>query len=142
MIILGDFNTEISDSNMESFCTINNLKCIIKEPTCYKNPDNPTCIDLILTNCPKNFQESSALETGLSDFHKMVLTVFKSEAPNLTPKVVSYQKYKHFDSDKFKLEVSDKLSMQDLSTIDYKNFKDTIIDSLNKHAPLKRKHFK
>ena len=44
----------------------------------------------------------------------MVLTVFKSEAPNLTPKVASYRKYKHFDSSKFKLEVSDKLSMQDL----------------------------
>ena len=68
------------------------FKCIIKEPTCYKNPNNSTYIDLILTNCPKNFQES--LETGLSDFHKMVLTVFKSEIPNLTPKAVSYRKYK------------------------------------------------
>ena len=28
----------------------------------------------------------------------MVLTVLKSEARNLTPKVVSYQKYKYFDS--------------------------------------------
>ena len=28
--------------------------------------------------------------------------------------------------------------MQDLSTMDYKSFKDTIIDSLNKHAPLKK----
>ena len=83
LIILDDFNAEISDSSMESFYTINNFKCIIKEPTCYKNPDNPTCIDLILTNCPKNFQESSTLETGISDFYKMVLTVFKSEAPNL-----------------------------------------------------------
>ena len=88
LIILGDFNAEISDFNMESFCTINYFKWIIKETTCYKNPDNPTCIDLILTNWPKNFQESSTLETGLSDFHKMVLTVFKSEAPNLTPRVV------------------------------------------------------
>ena len=32
LIILGDFNAEISDLNMESFCTINNLQCIIKEP--------------------------------------------------------------------------------------------------------------
>ena len=30
--------------------------------------------------------------------------------------------------------------MQDLLTMDYKNFKDTIIDSLNKHTPLKRKY--
>ena len=72
----------------------------------------------------------------------MVLTVLKSEAPNLTPKLVSYRKYEHFDSDKFKLEVSDKLSMQDLSIMNYKSFKDTIIDSLNKHAPLKRKYLR
>ena len=63
LIILSDFNAEISDFNMESFCITNNLQCIIKEPTCYKNPDNPICIDLILTNCPKNLQESSTLET-------------------------------------------------------------------------------
>ena len=101
LIILGDFNAEISDFNLESFCTINNLKCSINEPTCYKNPDNSTCIDIILTNRPKNFQESSTLETGLSDFRKMVLTVFKSEASNRTPKVVSYRKCKHFNSDNF-----------------------------------------
>ena len=61
----------------------------------------------------------------------MVLSVFKSEAPNIT-----------LDSDKFKLEFSDKLSMEDLSTMDYKNFKDTITDSLNKQAPLKRKYLR
>ena len=49
---------------------------------CYKNPDNPTCINLILINWPKNFQESSVLETGLLDFHKMVLTVLRSKAPS------------------------------------------------------------
>ena len=32
--------------------------------------------------------------------------------------------------------------MQDLSTMDYRNFKDTIIDSLNKHASLKRKYLR
>ena len=31
--------------------------------------------------------------------------------------------------------------MQDLSTMDYKNFKDTI-DSLNNHVPLKRKYLR
>ena len=67
----------------------------------------------------------------------MVLTVFKSEPPVLL-KVVSYRKHGHFSSDKFKLEVSHKLSMQDPSTMEYKNFKEIIIDSLNKHAPLTR----
>ena len=55
----------------------------------------------------------------------MLLTLFKSETPNFTPGVVSYQKYKHFDCDMFRLEVSNKLSMQHPSTMDYKIFKDT-----------------
>ena len=54
--------------------------------------------------------------------------------------MVSYRKYKHFDGDKFKLEVFNKFSMQDPSSMDSKNFKDTFIESLKKHAPLKRKY--
>ena len=42
LIIIGDFNVEISDLKMESFCTKNNPKCIINEPTFNKNPDNLT----------------------------------------------------------------------------------------------------
>ena len=89
-----------------------------------------------MTNCPKNFQKLSTLETGLSDFHKMVLTVCKSGAPNLTPRVVSYGKYKHYDSDKFKLEIWDTLSMQDPSTLDYKILKTLLL------IPLKRKYLR
>ena len=66
----------------------------------------------------------------------MVLTVCKSGAPNLTPRVVSYGKYKHFDSDKFKLEIWDTLSMQDPSTLDYKILKTLLL------IPLKRKYLR
>ena len=52
----------------------------------------------------------------------MVLTVFKSEAPNLTVRVASYRNYKHLDIDKLKLEVSGKQSMQGPSTTDYKSY--------------------
>ena len=31
----------------------------------------------ILTNCPKSFQDSCPIEIGLSDFHKLVVTVMK-----------------------------------------------------------------
>ena len=57
----------------------------ISKPTCYKNPDNPSCIDLILTNCPNYFQNSSTFETRLSDFHKLTLTLFKSEIHSNDP---------------------------------------------------------
>ena len=54
---------------MKVSCDINCLKTLIKVPTCLKNPDKPTCIDLTLTNRPNIFQHSSAFKTDHSDFH-------------------------------------------------------------------------
>ena len=61
---------EIEEANMKSFCENYNLKSLIKQPTCYKNPNKPT----ILTNVPRMFQSTCVLETGLSDFHLMTVT--------------------------------------------------------------------
>ena len=36
---------------------------MINKPTFYKNPDRPSLIDLILTNCPHSFQNSCVIET-------------------------------------------------------------------------------
>ena len=54
-----------------------NLKSLVKQKTCFKNPDNLSCIDLILANSPRSFQDSSVFETGLSDFHKLTTAVLK-----------------------------------------------------------------
>ena len=56
ILILGDFNVEIKEANMKSFCENYNLKSLAKQATCYKNPNKSTCIDLILTNVPRMFQ--------------------------------------------------------------------------------------
>ena len=56
---------------------IYNLRNLIKEPTCFKNVKNPSTIDLILTNRARRFQNSMAKETGLSDHHKLTITVMK-----------------------------------------------------------------
>ena len=64
---------------------------MISKPTCYKNPEKPSCIDLILTNCPRYFPNSCIAETGLSDFHKMVTTVMKTIFRKMEPKVVKHR---------------------------------------------------
>ena len=74
-IILGDFNSEIDEDAMKDFCVIYNFKSLINHPTCFKNPENPSCIYLILTNRPMSFHNTSVIETGLSDFHKLTVTV-------------------------------------------------------------------
>ena len=77
-IILGDFNAEVENIHLSEFCALFNLKNLVKEPTCFKNLDNPTSIDLILTNHHKFFQNSGVYETGLSDFHKLNFYGFKN----------------------------------------------------------------
>ena len=62
---------------MKCFCDNYNLKSLIKQPTCYKNSDNPTCIGLMLTIAPPSFQSTSLLETGLSNFHLMTLAAMR-----------------------------------------------------------------
>ena len=70
LLLMGDFNVNKSELNMKDFCDSYGLKSLIKVPKCFKNPENPSCIDLILTNNPLSFQSSGVIETGLSDFHR------------------------------------------------------------------------
>ena len=98
-IVLGDFNVGMDNSDMTVFCYTYDLKCLIKEPTCYKNPENPSCIDLILTNNPKCFQSSCVVETGLSDFHRMTVTVMKTTFKKFEPRIIHYRDYKNFQND-------------------------------------------
>ena len=93
VILLGDFNVKVEEKNLSNFMSVHNLKILIKQKTCFKNPENPTCIDLILINSPRSFQNSSVFETGLSDFHKLTITVLKQYFRNLKPKMVNYRGY-------------------------------------------------
>ena len=74
---MGDFTVGIDENSMKNFCDINCRKSLIREPTCFKNSDKPTCIDLILTNQPNQFQRSSSFEADLSAFHHLTVTEFK-----------------------------------------------------------------
>ena len=77
MLILGDFNVGIDESHIKSLCETYKLKNLIKQQTCYKNLDNPKCIDKILTNVLRTLQSTCVIETGLSDFDLMTLTTMR-----------------------------------------------------------------
>ena len=76
---------------MKTFCDSFSLASLIKQPTCYKIPSHPKCINLILTNVPHSFQTTSVIETGISDFHLMTLTVVRKSFKMLKPRVVNYR---------------------------------------------------
>ena len=124
---------------MKSFCQIHNFKNLLDKPTCYKNPSNPFCVDLIITNKPKSFQNSCTFETGLSDFHKMTLTVLKSSFAKQKPRVLIYRNCKFFNNTFFRDQVLNKLrnSNFQISDKDLKHFKETCLSVVNKISPLK-----
>ena len=78
ILIIGDLNSEKSEPSLDEFCQTYNLVSIVNKLTCFKNPKNPSCIDLMLTDKQERFLKAKTIETGLSDFHKMVVSVFKT----------------------------------------------------------------
>ena len=137
IILLGDFNSELTEDSMQDFCNIYNLKCLVKEPACFKNPDNPSCIDLILTNKYRSFQNTTVFESGLSDFHKFTITVMKICFPKQKPKVINYRNYKTFNNSMFQTDFLAKIN-KDNTYMDCQQIENTFLNILNAHAPLKQ----
>ena len=134
--LIGDFNAEESEPRLSQFLFEMNAINIVKEPTCYKRLSNPSCIDLVITNSSSSFQNTKAISTGLSDFHKMVITVLKQTFQRSSPKELVYRDYKNFDRLTFKRELEEKLNQQ---INEYKHFEQIFLEVLNTHAPIKRK---
>ena len=121
---------------MIDFCKPYNVENLINNFTCYKNPNKPTCIDLMLTNKPRSFKNSSVLETGLSGFHKMSSTVTRAHFVKQTPKVVYYRDYKKLSNELFRNDI---LQAQTLTEIK-ENVQTIIANIFNEHAPLKKRY--
>ena len=120
---MGDFNAEVSETSFSSFCELYEVKSIINQSTCYKNPTNPSCIDLFLTNSPNSFQKSAVIDRGLSDF-------------------ITYRKYTNFDKDKFIDEISFNLPKHNLQELTLEAFISMFKIVFEKHAMLKKKYLR
>ena len=99
-LLVGDFNTEVSDV-LRTFLSQHDLENLVKDKTCFKNAKNPSIINLFLTNNPLAFQNTTATFTGLSDCHKLVLTVSKTTFSKNKPKELFYRDYKKFSFSDF-----------------------------------------
>ena len=139
ILILGGFNSTMSEKPMMDFCEMYNLQNLIKEPTCYKNANNPSSIDVILTNRKSSFQNSMAIETGLSDHHKMTITVLKLKFKKKEPITIKFRSYKHFDEYIFRNNLLKNLQDSNKETMSYDDFKEIFMKVLNLYAPMKKK---
>ena len=139
LLLIGDYNSETKEEHMKDFCDTYDLQNLIKEPTCFKSVENPTTIDLILTNRHMSFHTSIAIETGISDYHKMTVTVLKTYFKKIKPTIIKYRNYKNIDEVSFKRELAHTLQVNDTENMNYDKFKKLFLTVLNNHAPQKEK---
>ena len=140
--LVGDFNSCMDDSLITGFSETYKLHSLVKHPTYLRNPENPSCIDLLLTTKPLIFQTTIVTETGLSDFHKMIVAVMKMHFPKIKPRVIRYQKYKIFNNDAFvntlRRELTKQKKVLDEKALDAFSDSEICATFLDKHAQQKK----
>ena len=129
---------------MKNLCENYDLRPLLKEPTCFKNPENQSCIDLILTNKPRSLIKTGVIETGLCDYHKLVTTVMKIHFPKSKPSIITYRSYKKFDNKKFMENLNAEIIIQSnyLEKDGIDAFSSICCEVLNKHAPQKQRYLR
>ena len=125
---------------MNVFCETYNLKNLITSRTCFKNPLNPSSINVILTNKSRSFQNSQFIETGISDHHKLTITALRTYFQKQSPVGIKYRNYKKFDMNLFHFELNKKLNDSSLNCTNYDEFEAIFMELLNSWAPIRKKY--
>ena len=133
---------EKCDRPMDDFRSIYNLFSLIKVVTCYKNPSKPNCIDLMLINSPESFYNSCAIQTGLSDFHKMTIIIMKTTFRKQEPKIIHYWNYNFFSKNSFKEDLLLEASSNGhaLKPDNLAPFVNAGMKALNRHVPVTKRY--
>ena len=137
LLMLGDWNSAVTEECMSHFCDMYELENLIKEPTCFKSTGNPSSIDVILTNKKSKFQNSMTVETGLSDFHKMTVTVMKNHFKKKEPIRIVYHDKSKFDAVRFREKIKYKIERKGNMSLD--ELQNMIVSDYVQDAPLKEK---
>jgi len=109
VLILGDFNMDTSNKLLIPFLESQQLYSLNKNPTCFKSV-NGNCIDLLLTNKNRSFKHTNVFETGMSDHHLMIYTMFRTTFDKKTPNIIKYKSYRKFDKNTFIKDLHGNLS--------------------------------
>ena len=89
---------------LKNFLEDNSCVNLIKSNTRFKSTPG-SCMDLILTNKPKNFQNSGVMETGVSDHHALIFSFLKTTFNKMPPSKLQCRYYKKFEVHSFLQDV-------------------------------------
>ena len=135
--LFGDFNVQVGESSIDDFLYEYGGKSLVKDFTCFKSTSHLSCIDLFLTNSSNSFQCTKTVSTGLSYFHRMIVTVLKTTFPKVKPRILRYRNYSKFVENNFYSDME--VRLQNTIVREYGTFHNAFLGVLNKHAPYKKK---
>ena len=139
---MDDFNVDVKEVSLHLFCNQNKEKTLNKYPTCYNNTDNPSCINLPLTNSAKSFESTCIIETGFPDFHKFFVTVLNEKHERMSPKIMQCRDYKKFDYVIFHNNLCKQTVNLNFSELDFATIRKIFMKILDKFALLKKKYIR
>ena len=148
ILLTGDLNintlTQTNSNNttnhLTDFCDPFALSNLVNVKTCTKSMFG-TSLDIMLTNRPRSFYNASAVTTGLSDCHKLILSCLRAHFKRLPPKKIIYRDYKMFDEAKFLHDLDQEMIKVSFYQHEeaFAVFSSVFRDVVDRHAPLKQK---
>ena len=93
-----------------------------------------------LANRPKIFQKTAAITTELCDYHKMIITAFRSSYTREPPQNTIYKIYKNFNAQDFLNDLGTNLRLEEQACtyISFDKLTKIFKESTDKHAPQKK----
>ena len=148
-IILGDMNVDHIKTNLPAYKFFSSYVTepfaftqVIDKPTRI-TAQSSTLIDLMLTSNPENVKVHGVVDTpGISD-HCLIFMAYSIKKPKFKPKMVTRRDFRNFNSDNFKLDMSEapwgNIRAVDEDDIDNKVtiFENIHREIIDKHAPLR-----
>ena len=132
-LLTGYLNAQDAEPCLSQFFFYHDINNLVNGKTCFKRKNNPSCIEIFVTNSCNSFQNTSAITTGLSDSHKMVVIVLKTTFLKSKPKVITYRDYRSFDLDKFKADLKNFLRVRNVSS--HLMSEEIFLHVLQRHTP-------
>jgi hypothetical protein len=110
-LLIGDLNFDMTDNGsgqpLTDLCHLYDLHNVILSPTCFKT-NRGSLIDVALVPDRRTIQTSGVIDTGLSDYHRLIYVVTKAHAPRHVTRTIKYRSFKTLDNAKY---------LQDLQTL-------------------------
>ena len=118
------------------------LNNLVDVATCYKNPENPSCIDLILTNRRRSSQEFHIIESGLLDFKGMTNTFMKVYFKTEEPSITYYRDHKMFNTQHFLQDIFVNLQKGNVEIDQLEKFAAICKIVLDRHISIKKRYIR